>query len=404
MEATTIRILVLDDEPFMHKLLAHMLAVLGFTSVTSCGSGSAALEWIDSVGKLPHLVLLDLNMPEMDGIEFVRKLVERGYIGSLILVSGEDERVLQMAEKLVQAHEITVLGHLGKPVSLAGLARMVEKWTPAQNGHHVAKRAYDPDDLRHAIANDQLVNYYQPKVAVTNGAVIGVETLVRWRHPTDGLVLPGEFIGLAEEHGLIDDLTHVVMNAAMSQSRAWKEDGLQLRVAINVSMDNLSSVTFADYVAREATTAGVAPQEIVLEVTESRLMMDQRVPLESLTRLRLKRFRISIDDFGTGHSSLTQLRNISFDELKIDRSFVHGASQDETALAMYNASLGLGKQLGMEVVAEGVEDRDDWDLVRRTDCDLAQGFFIAQPMPAEAISGWIESWNGQLRDGLAGIR
>ena len=121
---------------------------------------------------------------------------------------------------------------------------------------------------------------------------------------------------------------------------------------------------------------------ITLEVTESRLMLDQRAPLEILTRLRLKRFRLSIDDFGTGHSSLAQLRDIPFDELKIDQSFVHGASRDQTARAIYAASLGLGQQLGMAVVAEGVEDREDWDLVRRTKCDLAQGYFIARPMPA----------------------
>jgi EAL domain-containing protein (putative c-di-GMP-specific phosphodiesterase class I) len=126
-------------------------------------------------------------------------------------------------------------------------------------------------------------------------------------------------------------------------------------------------------------------------------MLDQRAPLEVLTRLRLKRFRLSIDDFGTGHSSLTQIRDIPFDELKIDRNFVRGAWQDDTARAIYDASLNLGKQLGMEVVAEGVEDRDDWDMVRRTKCDLAQGFFIARPMPAVDLPAWIESWNGRMQ-------
>lgn len=389
---------MLDDEPFMLKLLAHMLVGLGFDSVTTRDSGSAALAWMDTLASQPDLILLDLNMPQMDGIEFVRKLVELDYAGSLVLVSGEDERMLQMAEKLVQAHQIAVLGHLKKPFSLAGLVRVMDLWKPALGVRRVAKKIYTAGELRAAIENEELVNYYQPKVNVATGAVVGVETLVRLQHPIDGMVFPDQFIGLAEAHGLIDDLTRVVLTAAVAQAKTWQDDGLHLRVAINVSMDNLTSVAFTDFVAGAALAAGMAPQDIVLEVTESRLMLDQRAPLEILARLRLKRFRLSIDDFGTGHSSLTQLRDIPFDELKIDRSFVHGAWRDETALAMYYVSMALGEQLGMEVVAEGVEDSDDWELVRRTGCDLAQGYFIARPMPAADLPGWIESRNAQMQE------
>lgn len=395
MDKSAIKILVLDDDAFMLKLLAGMLVKLGYSSVMTCESGAAGLAWLDAPNDPPHLILLDLNMPEMDGIEFVRMLVERAYTGSLILVSGEDERMLHMAEKLVQAHQIRVLGYMNKPVSLAGLSALIERSMHAQPVSSRPKKVYRADELRAAITNNDLVNYYQPKVAVASSAVVGVETLVRWRHPVDGLVFPDQFIGLAEEHGLIDDLTRLVFTNALAQAKLWKLAGLHLRVAINVSMNNLAAVNFADFIANAAAAAGVQAQDIVLEVTESRLMLDQRAPLEILTRLRLKRFKLSIDDFGTGHSSLTQLRDISFDELKIDRSFVHGAWHDETARAMYDASLGLGKQLGIEVVAEGVEDRDDWDLLRRTGCDLAQGYFIARPMPAADLADWIKARNAR---------
>jgi EAL domain-containing protein (putative c-di-GMP-specific phosphodiesterase class I) len=380
-----------------------MLTGLGFKSVTACHNGPAALAWVDVPARQPDLILMDLNMPDMDGIEFVRKLVEHKFAGSLILVSGEDERMLKMTEKLVHAHRITVLGHLSKPFTLDTLSAMVGKWKPTNGTQLLQKKSYGADELRAAIVKGELINFYQPKVAVATGAVIGVETLVRWRHPADGLVFPDQFIGVAEEHGLIDELTRVVLTSAMTQASAWRQAGLQLRVAVNVSMENLSSVAFADFVAGAALTAGVAPQDIVLEVTESRLMLDQRAPLEVLTRLRLKRFCLSIDDFGTGNSSLTQLHAIPFDELKIDQSFVHGAWHDNTARAMYDASLRLGKQLGMEVVAEGIEDRNDWDLVRRTDCDVAQGYFIARPMPAEELAGWIDGWNARMVHLQAGI-
>ena len=339
-------------------------------------------------------------MPEMDGVEFVRKLVEHRYAGSLILVSGEDERVLKTAEKLVKAHGITVLGHLKKPVTPGGLSKLMETWAPPLTGQpRAGKKGYGADELRAAIANGELVNFYQPKVAVGTGKIVGAETLVRWRHSKDGLVFPDQFIGVAEANGLIDDLTQVVLTEALAQAKVWQEAQLDLRVAINVSMDNLSSLDFVEFIGRTTAEAGVPPQKVVLEITESRLMGDLRNSLEVLTRLRLKRFHLSIDDFGTGHSSLAQLRDIPFDELKIDQSFVHGAWKDETVRAMYDASLGLANQLDMEVVAEGVEDQEDWDFLHQTGCHLAQGYFIARPMPASDLPGWMKTWNDRYRDG-----
>lgn len=401
IERLMVKILVLDDEPFMRKLLARMLTNQGFTSVTLCESGQAALDRVDGVDTRPNLILLDLNMPEMDGIEFVRHLVERNYTGSLILISGEDERMLQTVEKLVQAHKITVLGHIHKPVKPEALSALLEKWAPSSLDSPKAQKVYGADEVRAAINNGELVNYYQPKVAVTTGKVAGVETLVRWRHPVHGIVPPDQFIGVAEANGLIDDLTRVVLTSALAQAKAWQEAELVLRVAVNVSMDSLTSLDFLDFVTGLTAKTGVPPQQIVLEVTESQLMGDARIPLEILTRLRLKRFRLSIDDFGTGHSSLAQLRDIPFDELKIDQGFVHRAWTVETLRAMYDASLALARQLGMEVVAEGVEDRDDWDLLLRTGCDLAQGAFISRPMPAEDLPGWMDVWQERVRNGFA---
>lgn len=404
MNNFAIKILILDDEPFMLKLLARMLANLGYTAVATCDNGRAALEKIDRPDDSPNLILLDLNMPEMDGLEFVRHLVERHYIGSLILVSGEDERMQQAAEKLASAHKITVLGHLHKPASAQGLAELIGKWAaPAQNQRRAERKTYGEDELRAAIANGELVNYYQPKVRTDSGRVMGVETLVRWRHPQDGMVFPDQFIGVAEAHGLIDTLTRVVLVGAFAQARIWQDTGLMLIVAVNLSMDNLASLDFLDKVIGLATKAGVLPQTMELEVTESRLMEDLRIPLEILTRLRLKRFRLSIDDFGTGNSSLAQLRDLPFDELKIDQSFVRGAWNNEKLRAMFDSSLGLAKQLGMESVAEGVEDQADWDFVRNRGCDIAQGYFIARPIPAADLPGWIESWQRGFAAAKGGV-
>ena len=401
VKPSTIKILLLDDDDFMLKLLSSMLRKMDFTSVTTCDNGHDALKLVDDIEKRPDLILLDLNMPEMDGIEFVRYLVERDYTGSLILVSGEDERMLQSTEKLVRAHKIPMLGYLLKPVNPDALLALLKQWVPPtqQVAQHASKKVYSKEELQAAIDHKELVNYYQPKVAVTTGELIGVETLVRWHHPLDGLVGPDLFIGIAEAHGLINGLTRLVLGNALQQASIWHQSGLELRVAINVSMNNLASLDFQDLVVDLTAKAGVSPQKVVLEVTESQLMGDSRVPLEILTRLRLKRFHLSIDDFGTGNSSLAQLRDIPFDELKIDQGFVHRAWADETLKAMFDASLSLARQLDIEVVvAEGVADMDDWNFLRRTGCDLAQGHFISRPMQAADFSAWLENWQQRIQD------
>ncbi|WP_432744617.1 EAL domain-containing response regulator [Methylobacter sp. G7] len=399
VEISARRILVIDDDPFMLKLMSHLLGHLGFIQVTTCDNGRDALEKMDCQNSLPDLILLDLCMPEMDGIEFLRHLVERSYTGSVILVSGEDERMLQCVEKLVQEHKIPALGYLHKPFNSEDLFALLEKWEcPKLNKLWSAKKTYNVDEVRAAIVNGELVNYYQPKVVVATGKVVGVESLVRWYHPQDGMVFPDHFIGVAEKHGLIDDLTRAVIGEAFAQTKTWQDDGLHLRVAINISMDNLASLEFADYVAAAASAADIEPDCIVLEVTESRLMKELSGPLETLTRLRLKHFSLSIDDFGTGHSSFIQVCDIPFNELKVDKRFVHGAASNATLRAIYGTSLSLAQQLGMKTVAEGVEDRADWDLLRSTGCDLAQGYFIAKPMPAGDIPAWITAWEANIEN------
>lgn len=402
-EKSDLRILALDDDAFMLKLLSQVLAGLGHADVVCHENGPEALAACDTPDGMPDLILLDINMPGMDGVEFVRHLAERKYFGCLILVSGEDDLMLRATERLARAHSLSVLGSLHKPPTPASLSDLLEKYSTrrvllAAGGLCAPGKTYDADAVRVAIAKGELVNYYQPKVAVATGRVVGVEALVRWRHPEDGLVFPDRFIPVAEMHGLIGDLTRVVLREALVQARCWQEAGLSLRVAVNVSMDDFAALEFADFVIAEAAAAGVPSRALMLEVTESRLMQGLTTALDVLTRLRLKRFNLSIDDFGTGHSSLAQLRDIPFDELKIDQSFTHRAWRDERLRAMFEASLELSRRLGMEAVAEGVEDADDWNFLRTVSCPVAQGYFIARPMPAANLPGWMEDWRRRVKE------
>ena len=394
-------ILVVDDEPLILTAMQRMLARMGYSAVETFERGEPALARLESDGVAPGLILLDLNMPGLDGVEFIRGLVDRAFAGHLVIMSGENERVLHSVDQLVRAHGIAELGHLVKPVRPEVLEVVLSNWVAKgrENGRP-GKAPYAPEVVRTAIEEGQLTNFYQPKVSVATGEFVGVEALVRWQHPADGMVFPDQFIGVAESNGLIDALTRAVVRSAISQTRSWNQDGIVRRMAVNVSMDNLASLDFAEFVRSATKAENVHPPSIQLEVTESRLMQDLRGPLETLTRLRLHRFGLSIDDFGTGHSSLAQLRDIPFDELKIDRSFVHGVARNETVRAIYSASLSLAKQLHMQIVAEGVEDREDWEFLRGTGCDYAQGYFIGRPMPAAGLPEWHENWRARWADEL----
>jgi EAL domain-containing protein (putative c-di-GMP-specific phosphodiesterase class I) len=391
------KVLLVDDDRFALKLLTRLLASYGFGNVVAHEHAADAVALLECDNQAFDLILCDLQMPGMDGVEFIRQLVRISYAGGLVLVSGEDTRILQTAEKLSRAHRLNVLGALKKPVSPDQLQQVLKNHHQPAAMWPAARKTYAREALSQAITGDELVNYYQPKVDLESGMVTGVETLVRWHHPVEGLVYPDQFIGMAEETGLIDDLTRIVLSGALRQARIWQDAGLQLCVAVNVSMDNLIALDFPDFVAQAVHQAGVPPTSLMLEVTESRLMNDPLMALDILTRLRLKRISLSIDDFGTGHSSLAQLRDIPFDELKVDRGFVHGAGRDSSLRALFEASLGMARQLGMKTVAEGVEDREDWDFLRLVGCDTAQGYFIARPMPAAALPGWMDNWEVRFR-------
>src|ERR1700685_2871560 len=248
---TAARILLLDDDPFMLKLLTRQLANLGYKQVDAFDAGQQALAQLSSSTTSYDLIFLDINMPGMDGIEFIRQLVQCQYSGSVIRVSGEPSRILESVEKLIEAHQLTTLGHLQKPVKLADLASLISKLKlnvgPSLNARKT-QPSYSAEQLRAAIDNGELVNHYQPKVALSTNEVVGVETLVRWQHPSDGLIFPDQIIELAAESGLLTQVTRVVLAAAMRQARAWMRSGYHLPIAVNVSMDDLTALDFPDTV------------------------------------------------------------------------------------------------------------------------------------------------------------
>lgn len=392
------RVFVLDDDPFMLSLLGKMLARLEYKDVTTFTRGADAVKALRHDPEAVDLILCDLQMPEMDGVEFVRHLVESHYTGTLVLVSGEDSRILEAAESLAKAHSLQVLGTLRKPPDPSALATVLARLGPrARDATGSYAFQYSRSDLQQAMLAGQFVAHYQPKVNITTGALTGVECLVRWQNPHEGLCLPGRFLPSIEAHGLMDALTEVVITTAMQDAQRWRHEDLDISVAINVSMSSLTNLAFPELVADTARRLEMPLNRLILEVTETQLMQNVVAAYEILTRLRLKRVGLAIDDFGVGHSSLAKLRDLPFNELKIDRGFVHGARGNESLAVFLQASISLARQLGLSTVAEGVEDQDDWTFLRTTACEQAQGWFIAKAMPAGELGAWAFSWAERFR-------
>ena len=248
-------------------------------------------------------------------------------------------------------------------------------------------------DLHRAIRNNELQLYCQPKVDMASRRVCGAEALVRWMHPQHGMVSTVEFIQLAEQAGTITPLTNWMLEAAFSQSYAWQEGGLEHALAVNLSAHDIYDPGFIDRIRGMFSTWGIAPQRIQFELTESSLMEDPAAALETLVRLKALDVELFIDDYGTGYSRLSYLQKLPVDAVKIDQSFVMPLMRDSDSAAIVSSTIELGHNLGKKVVAEGVEDLEIWTRLAALGCDVAQGYHISRPMPAEQFLAWEARWH-----------
>jgi diguanylate cyclase (GGDEF)-like protein/PAS domain S-box-containing protein len=338
-------------------------------------------------------------------------------------MAGHADVASRVAQALVQALEkpFTLAGHSVSIGSSIGIAMYPEHGTNVKTllrhadvAMYVAKRggsghavyaweqdAHDPDrlgmigELRTAIEQDELILHYQPKVSLRTGRCDRVEALVRWQHPQRGLIPPDDFIPLAEQTGLIKPLTHWVITSALRQCRAWLDGGLDIAVAVNLSMRNLHDPDLVDQISRLLAANGVPPAALKLEVTESALMTDPQRALDSLARLRAIGVEIAIDDFGTGHASLSYLKQMPVEEIKLDRSFVRDMTSDKNDYTIVRSTIELAHDLGLRVIAEGVEDQETWDMLVKLGCDLAQGYHMSRPLPEAELRHWFAADAGR---------
>ena len=395
MKISELNLLVVEDDDFQRQILVNMLYSLGAISVSGAGNGKQALEVIREMGSgTINVALCDLNMPEMDGMEFVRHLSREHKNVAIIIFSALDSKLLSSVGKMTKMLGIELLGAIEKPIMLAKLHELLLKYDrsePAQLQPDVRK--FSLDEILQGISANQFEPFFQPKVALNAGRLTGAEALARWNHPELGLVEPNAFIPLLEQSGNIDDLTFIMLEKSAAACRSFHDKGHILTVSVNISLASLDDPGLADRITQVVHNAGIPPQYIVLEITESAVMTDVAHALENLARLCMNGFALSIDDYGTGYSSLQQLTRIAFSELKIDQSFVKDFTDNEALRIVVESSIDMARKLRVKSVAEGVETQQDWDSLKNAGCDTAQGYFIASPMSIAAFSDFMQSYS-----------
>ena len=401
---------ILQAQRFKKPLALLLLDLDRFREINDTFGHQWGDTLLQQVGSRLHGILRRSDLvARLGGDEFAVLLPNTGDVNGATLVARRIMNVLEHAF-LVDGHTLTIGASIGIALcpEHAGDADMLLQ--RADIAMYAAKRAnggfvfYQPEqnnhspdrlllagELRSAIENDHLVLYYQPKVNFDTGRVAHVEALVRWRHAQRGLVSPDEFIPLAEQTGLIRPLFLWVLNEALRQCSLWKQSGICLHVAVNLSMRNLQDPQLPETIHELLSRWNLEATWIEIEITESALAADPEQALKILTRLSEMGVRISIDDFGTGYSSLSYLKRLPIDEIKIDKSFILGMADDDNDATIVRSTIDLGHNLGLKVVAEGVEDQTTWDLLTAWNCDFAQGYFLSRPLSARDFTNWLHA-------------
>jgi EAL domain-containing protein (putative c-di-GMP-specific phosphodiesterase class I)/CheY-like chemotaxis protein len=386
------RILVIDDEPDVGKLVCAAAQAMSL----HCAATTDALTFLKELTPDITLILLDLMMPGMDGVELLRQLAQQECKAGIILMSGVGSRVLETAEQLAQTLGLSIVGHLNKPFRLKELQNMLAgnialSALPAAGS--TAHPVIRDQDLRRAIENDEFVLHYQPQIDIATGNVIGVEALVRWQHPERGLIFPDDFISRLESLGLIDQLGWIVINRGLSEVGQFSEIiGMVPMLSLNVSVLSLRNLKFPDNFISLVKKHHISAANLTIEITETGLIKEMSQTLDVLTRLRMKQVQLSIDDFGTGYAMMQQLRNIPATELKIDKSFVQNINLHERDRVMVQKTIEIGHELGMKVIGEGVETQEQFDFLRANHCDAVQGYLFSRPLAAKDLVNWLREY------------
>jgi EAL domain-containing protein (putative c-di-GMP-specific phosphodiesterase class I)/AmiR/NasT family two-component response regulator len=383
--------LVIDDSPVQRLNAVEILRQAGIQRVYEAGDGLAGLEAIRNLFPPPALLVVDLEMPKMDGIEMLQALANENYRPPVLIASATHASLVSSVETMCRELGLPILGAFEKPFTaeiLKTALRYFDHILEVRQSHRRAETEVSPEEVSEALIKGQIQPHYQPKFCLKSGQILGLEALARWSSPTRGMVSPAAFIPVAEDNGMITQLTMVMLDAVLQQSQVWQREGFTPSIAVNLSALSLTENNFVNEVIKRTLNAGVAPSQIIIEITESALISDMGAGLGALGRLRLKGFGLSMDDYGTGFSTTQQLARLPLTELKIDRSFVSGAPDRNSLRTILGSVIRMGCDLGLNTLAEGVETELELRLLQSLGCQQVQGFLLAKPMPGDIVLPW----------------
>lgn len=372
------RVLIVDDDPQIQRLLAQVARRVGYETVAA-GTIEGALE---SIGDGAALILLDLQLDGCDGLGLIEQLSASHHGTPIVLMSGCDPRLLTMAEQACKEHDCTIAGVLSKPFELSELAKIL-------NRYRRDTAATARQRLEQAMKNGAIIPHYQPIMDLQTGILAGAEALVRWEHPELGLLSPANVIPQAEENGLMPELTHLMLEQSIRDWGKLPGDYRNLSVAVNVSPSVLLDDHLTVKIMELLKSAGLPPDRLTIEITESSSLQDIPKVRTALCRLRLLGVDLSLDDFGTGYSSLLALRDLPFNKVKLDRAFVTYADSQPEQLTIATSVCCLAHDLNLRIVAEGIESQQCFDLFRQIGMDYGQGYLLSKAISYEDFREYV---------------
>ncbi|EGR1893152.1 EAL domain-containing protein [Vibrio vulnificus] len=378
-----LKILVVDDHPIHLTLMKQQLAKIPNTHVATEQTVASALSTLSD--EHYDFIFCDLDMPHNDGIDLLISLNELKYTGNVALISALDRPIISAVSAMCEHFSFQVLGKISKPYSNNDIQQLLDNAANALKPARKLRRKIDVSDQEFLfdLANGRVKNYYQPLVDCRTGDVVGYEALARWLHPVHGMLSPALFLPIVERCHLSLELFDIVTDNAIRDARYINQGQ---RISINADQINIEDGNFSERFIAKCLENQVEPSVFTIEITENTSFSNSVALYKNLAKLRLNGVNVSIDDFGTGHSSLEKLSLLPFNELKIDRSFVSEMEIDSKKQKIVNSICGLAKSLNLKIVAEGVEKQSTWNMLKKYNIDVCQGYLFNKPMPIEAIN------------------
>jgi EAL domain-containing protein (putative c-di-GMP-specific phosphodiesterase class I) len=389
-------LLIVDDQRVDRAIGTHAATQIGYA--VSCAASIEETRALLETGNRFDFVVLDLALGAEDGLEVLPLIARFDPAAVVVLASSFDGRILAASQRLASGLGLRVAGVLRKPILPTALQRLLQLSPCALGQGGVDVLSIPAEQLRHAIDMGQITAWFQPQTSLETGLVVGAEALARWRVPDGRWIPPSTFVRIAEQGGMAAALTDLMLDRALLACAGWRDDRPDCWVAVNVSPLLLDDPGIVDRIEQKLRKHGVPPGALIVEITETNGIPDTPCAMEILTRLRIRGVNLAVDDFGTGHSSLLSLVRTPFNEMKIDQAFVADAISNRDARKVVRASASLGRELGLKVVAEGVETEAMARLVQDAGCQVGQGWLYGRAAPSEIFQA-----NLELSPEIAGV-